>query len=288
MSMAAPTPWTTRKAMRESRDQAIPQAPEASHQRLHLVEAVGQRIVVHAAAAGEARAADVLHAWGAHLHDAAQRVVRQFLVGPGAHRGLEEGLVGIGRRGLVLGAADDDAGVGLLDHAHHHVRVLVLRGQRTVALGVGVGRDVEHVIGHHGLDVAVDVLGEARVDLGQDVAAVVQRPHLADGLVAHAGDHAADVLHHGVHGGQLVVPVLLLARRTVQDGVRLAAVPVGHAIGVGGIVGHVVHARPDVHDGLEGGVRGHVGDPLAVDPDFPPVAQPFAVLLSRTNHHPLR
>ena len=59
------------------------------------------------------------------------------------------------------------------------------------------------------VDVALDILGEARIDLVEDVLAVPQRPHLADGLVADAGDDAADVVHDGVDGAALVVPVLL-------------------------------------------------------------------------------
>ena len=63
---------------------------------------------------------------------------------------------------------------------------------------------------------------EARVDLVQHVLAVVQRPHLADRLVADAGDDAADVVHHGVVGAALVVPVLLRVRQLQPDRAALA------------------------------------------------------------------
>jgi hypothetical protein len=57
-------------------------------------------------------------------------------------------------------------------------------------------------------DVMANVLGELRVDLVQHVLAVVQRPHLADGLVADAGDDPGEVVEHRVHRGTLGVPVL--------------------------------------------------------------------------------
>jgi hypothetical protein len=60
--------------------------------------------------------------------------------------------------------------------------------------------------------VALDVLGEARIDLVEHIGAVVERPHLADRLVAHADHDAADVVHHSVDGAALVVPVLLRRR----------------------------------------------------------------------------
>ena len=224
------------------------------HQEVDLVELVGERIIGGAVAAGKARARDMLHARRAHPHDAADRVIGKLLVGPGADGRLQECLVGIARRGLVFRAADDDAGVGLLDHMHHHVGVLILRRLGAVALRIGVGGDVERIVLDRALDVVGDVVAEARIDLVQDVAAVIERPHLADGLVADAGHDALDVVHHGVAGGPFVVPVLLLARQPVEDGMTLVVFDIGQRRGVFVLVLHVVHAGADIDDRLGGGV----------------------------------
>ncbi len=253
-------------------------------QRLHLVEPVGERVVLHAPAPGEARAADVLDPGRPHLDDAADRVVRQLVVRPGAEGGLQERLVGIGGGRLVLGAADDDAGVGLPRDAHHHVGILVLRRQRPVALRVGVGGDVEQVAVAHGGDVAVDVVGEARVDLGQHVATVLQRPHLAHRLVADAGDDAADVLQHGVHGGKLVRPVLRLRGRAVEDRLAPVVLDVGQRVLVRRLERHVVHAGAHVDDRLQRRVRRHVAHALALDPHLAAVPQPLAIGVTRADH----
>jgi hypothetical protein len=254
------------------------------HQRLDLVEARGEGGVLRPAARGEGHAADVLHARRAHLHDAADGVDALLLVGPGADGGLEIGLVGIGRGRLELGAADDDAGIRLLHDADHHVRVALLRRARAVALGVGVGGDVEEIEILHALDVVVDIGGKARVDLGEDVASVLQRPHLADRLVAEAGGDAADILHQQVDAGPFAVPVLLRGGWLLEDGVALATLHIGEGVLVGRLVGEVVHAGLHVHDGLEGGVGGDVLHALALDPDLAAVADALAVLVAGANH----
>jgi hypothetical protein len=114
-------------------------------QGVDLVEAVGERIVGRRAAAGEAGAADMLQTRRVHRADEAHRIVRQLVVAPVGDGRLDEGLVGIGGRRLVLGAAHDDAGIRLLHDMQQHVGVLLLRPARAVALGIGVGRDVEDV-----------------------------------------------------------------------------------------------------------------------------------------------
>ena len=169
-----------------------------------------------------------------------------------------------------------------------HVGVLVLRPLRAVALGVGVGRDVERVGAERALDVRLDVLREARIDLVQHLPAVVERPHLADRLVADADDDAADVVHYRVHGAALVVPVLPLARQLVSDAVGLVGVGVniGHDLAGRVLVCHVVDAGADVDDRLEGRVGRHVLDPLAVDPHGAPVADRVAVFVPRPDHAP--
>ena len=156
-----------------------------------------------------------------------ERVVRELGVAPVRDRRLHERLVGVGRGRLVLRAADDDARVGLAHDVQQHVRILILRPLRAVALRVGVGGHVEQVLAEHPIDVPADVLAEARVDLVQDVLAVVERPHLADGLVAHARHDAADLVHDGVDRRPLVPPVGLRARQLQADGKRLAVLLVG-------------------------------------------------------------
>ena len=182
-------------------------------QRVHLVEAVGERIVLGRRAAGEAGAADVLHARPAHVGNEADGVVRQLVVAPVGDGGLDERLVGVGRGGLVLGAAHDDAGVGLLHHVQQHVGVLILRPLGAVAFRIGVGRDMERIERERTHDVALDILAEPRIDLVQHRLAVLQRPQLADRLVADADDDAADFVELRIDIGALVVPVLLRLRQ---------------------------------------------------------------------------
>ncbi|CAK9133808.1 unnamed protein product, partial [Ilex paraguariensis] len=155
------------------------------HDGIHFVEAMAQRMVLGRCAGGQARAADEAQAGRAQVADEAYGVFGLRRVAPVRQPRLGEGLVGIGGSGLVLGAAHDDACIGLLDHVQQHVGVLVLRQARAVALGVGVGRYVEQVATHHAADVGADVGGKARVQLVEHVLAVEQRPHLAHALVAH-------------------------------------------------------------------------------------------------------
>ena len=135
-------------------------------------------------------------------------------------------------------------------------------------------------------DMALDILGEARIDLAQHVLPVIERPHLADGLVADAHHHAADVLHHQIDGPALGLPILLGLRQLVADAVGLARrlVDIGHGRRRGLLMGDVVDAGADVDDGLEGRMGGDVLDPLAVHPDLAAVLQGRAVLCSRSDH----
>ena len=168
-------------------------------QRVDFIEAIGERIILDGGAAGEAVAADEFQVRRAQVADEANCVVRQLGVAPVGDGWLGESLVGVSRGGFVFRAAHDDAGIGLLDHVQQHVGVLVLRTLGPVALGIGVGRDMERVLAHHTVHMAADVSGELRVDLVQHVLAVVERPHLADRFIADAGDDAADLVEHGVH-----------------------------------------------------------------------------------------
>ena len=75
--------------------------------------------------------------------------------------------------------------------------------------------------------------------------------------------------------GTLVVPVLLCPRQLQRKVAALAAclVQVGHGRTVLRLVGYVIKSRPQRHDRLERGMRRHVGNALAIDPDLAAVAQ---------------
>ena len=216
----------------------------------------------------------MLDAGPAHVGDESDGVVRQLVIAPVADRRLDEGLVGIRCRGLVLGAAHHDAGIGLLHDVEQHVRVLLLRPLRPISLRIGVRRHVERICRQRPHDVALDILAELRIDLVQHRLAVPQRPQLADRLVAHAHHDAAHLVELRVDVGTLVVPVLLCLRQLQREVAALAArvIEVGHGRTVPRLVGHVVKSRPQRHDRTESGMRGHVGDALAVDPDLATVA----------------
>ena len=97
----------------------------------------------------------------------------------------------------------------------------------------------------------VDVLGEARIDLVQDVLAVRQRPHLADGLISDAGNDAANVPHDRIDRLALGVPIGLGIRELEADGEALALLLIAHDVARRGIVRHVVDSGANVDDRLE-------------------------------------
>ena len=68
---------------------------------------------------------------------------------------------------------------------------------------------MERVILDDLMDVALDVLGKALIDLVENVLAVPQRPHLTDRLITNPGDDTADIEHDGIDGLALGVPVVL-------------------------------------------------------------------------------
>ena len=135
-------------------------------------------------------------------------------------------------------------------------------------------------------DVAPDVLGERGIDVVQDVLPVIQRPHLADRLVTHAGDDAAEIVEHAVDRGSLVAPILLGQGSLGPYRAAFSAVlvDVGHHFARGLLVRQVVDAGAGVDDRLEGGMRRHVLHPLAVDPNCTSVAERLAVLVTGPDH----
>ena len=170
-----------------------------------------------------------------------------------------------------------------------HVRVLLLGRPGPVALRIGVRGDVERVALQNQADVGLDVLREAGVDLRQHVPAVMERPHLADGLVAHPGDDPADLFENRVDGPALCPPVVLGQGQGVADGVPLAVPLDRHHVPRRRIVLHVVDSRADVHERLEHRVGSDVLDPDTVHVDLAAVPQRRAILLAGSDHlHPPR
>ena len=136
------------------------------------------------------------------------------------------------------------------------------------------------------MDVGSDVCGEARVDLVQDVLAVVERPHLPNRLVADPRHNATDVIEHRVDSPALGKPVFLRGWKLWPDRAAFPGIRVDerHDVARLVLVRHVVDARPDVHDRLERRMGGHVLDALSVDPDLSSVADRFAVLVAGAYH----
>jgi len=93
-----------------------------------------------------------------------------------------------------------------------HVGVLLLRPLRPVAFGICIGRDVERVQSHGPVDEPADIFCESGIDLAQNVLAIEQRPHLADGLVTDAGHDTADLVQHRLDRAAFGVPVIRRAR----------------------------------------------------------------------------
>ncbi len=241
-------------------------------ERVDLVEAAGNRIVLQRPAPGETCAADELQAGRTEIADEAHRIVGDRAVAPVGDGRLGEGLIGIGSGRLVLRATHDDPGIRFLHDMQQHVGILLLRRPRAIALGIGVGRHVERVAVQHPVDVIADVRREARVHLVQHVLPVEQRPHLADGLVADTGDGAARLVQHAVGRAALVPPVFLGDRQLVGDAVDLPVLGEGHHVLGARIELHVVDARAHIDQRLEHGVGRHVLHPLAVDIDLTPLA----------------
>ena len=165
-----------------------------------------------------------------------------------------------------------------------HVRILLLRRLGAIAFRVGVGRDVEGIAMQDLADVIANVLRELRIDFVENVLPVEQRPHLADCLVADAGDDAANFLQHRVGGAALVPPVLLRIGQLVADGVDLAALLASQNRARRRLMLHVVDARPDIDERLEHRMNRDVVDALAGDVNFASVADGIAVLGAGADH----
>ena len=128
-------------------------------QGIHFVEPVGKRVVPFVAPlSGKAAAADEFQIGRTEVADEADRIVAEFRIAPIGDGRLCEGLVGIGSRGFVFRTANNDSLVGFLDDMQQHVRILVLRRQRPVALRIGIGRDMEGIASNHPVNMVFDIL----------------------------------------------------------------------------------------------------------------------------------
>ena len=58
----------------------------------------------------------------------------------------------------------------------------------------------------------IDIVAKARIDLVQHIAAVVERPHFADGLVADVGEDPANVIEIAIDRAQSLVPLGFFGR----------------------------------------------------------------------------
>ncbi len=166
-----------------------------------------------------------------------------------------------------------------------HIGVLLLRPLRSVALGVGIGRDVKRVEPHDAIDMSADVFRKGGIGLVQNILPVEQRPHLADGLVADPSYDAADLVEDRLDRLAFGVPVGARARQLEGDRADLVGLAaVAQPLRKLGVVLHVIDARPDIDEGPEHRMRGDVLDPLAIDPNLAAVADRVPVLLSRADH----
>jgi hypothetical protein len=114
-----------------------------------------------------------------------------------------------------------------IDDMQKHIGVLLLRPLRSVALGVGIGRDVKRVEPHDAIDMSADVFRKGGIGLVQNILPVEQRPHLADGLVADPSYDAADLVEDRLDRLAFGVPVGARARQLEGDRADLVGLAAG-------------------------------------------------------------
>ena len=199
----------------------------------------------------------------AHLYDEPDRVVRQLRVAPIADRGLDEGLVGVRRGRLELGAADDDPAVGLAGDVQQHVGILVLRAARAVALGVGVGRDVERVA-----QLGVPDVGRMCSEKVGSISLRTSCPSYSDHISPTVSSPTRVTMPPRSSSARSTAARLsrqscFVSGRLAPTGQRSSAllVDVRHHFVRGRLVRQVVDAGARVDDRLEGGMRRHVMRP---------------------------
>ena len=256
-------------------------------QCIYLVELGSDRVVPGVLAYGQGGAADQLQALGVHGGDESHCVVLHGLV-PLAYGGLDEALVGVAGGRLVFSAPHHDAVVPLIHHVEKHVRVLLLGGTASIALGVRVAADVEKVQVHQSLDVALHVFGEQGIEAPQHADVIVHGPQLTYGVVTHPLHHASDLIQHRLYISSLGHQVLL------SPGKFEGAAGPGPVSPLEGqhllelvLELHVVHAGPNVDYRFEGRVLRDVLDQFAVVVDLSAVPDRLSILFSSPQSHGL-
>ena len=250
--------------------------------RVVLVEAAGQGVVERAAhhlgrhAIG--RPTDQLDARRVHGRDERQRE-RLGLDGHGARMGDEVGVRERRAGGDDLRPADDEPGVRLSLHVHVDVGDLVWRAvavDRRLDEGVVHVEDalLRHAVPAPGVVLVGGVEGGVRAERGEEGRLVVGRPaHPPIAQARPGGDGVArvDQLGGARRGAEVAVGEALRASvgGAREHGAR------------GGLVQRVVEPRQHARGVAEGRVRGHVLDPLAVDPDLPAGPQTLEELRAR-------
>src|SRR5580700_2574624 len=90
---------------------------------------------------------------------------------------------------------------------------------------------MEDVLGQDTLYVPIDIVAKSWINLVENVTAIEERPHLADGLVTDPGDNPRYVIEVKIDGAPFLAPMLLLGRRAQQCGEMLALLDKAHCAG---------------------------------------------------------
>ena len=85
------------------------------HERIDLVKAVGEWVILDRGAAGKAGATNELEVRRAEVANKADRIIGKLGIAPIGDGRLREGLLGVGGGGFELGAARDDADLPVMD-----------------------------------------------------------------------------------------------------------------------------------------------------------------------------
>jgi hypothetical protein len=154
-----------------------------------------------------------------------------------------------------------------------HVGILLLRPLRSIALGVGIGRDMKRVQPDDAIDVAADV-SEKTGSTSSRMSCPSNSDHISPTVSSptrvttppislSTASTAACLAHQSARvRGSL--------RTTAQT--SPASLAVAQRVYKPGVVMHVIDARPHIAKGPEHRMRGYVFDALAIDPDLAAVA----------------
>src|SRR5689334_12730540 len=121
---------------------------------------------------------------------------------------------------------------------------------------------------------SVHVGGETRINLIQNVPTIVERPHLANRLVAYSRHDTAYVIEHNIDGSTFFLPIFLRIRKLQPDRVAIARlfVNITHSILGSFFMGKIVDSGTNVNRRLQHGMERHILYFLAINPDLAAVA----------------